>query len=137
MEKQSSGFGRPKKRMEPREIAPSVAAPGPDEQEPKAVVFDTEPGSGLHGTGKRFAKELWEERPVIRPEQRDLGVDTAAVDGWLAGIPVVGGVGESTLSVKNGVQVRMAVVVGENRAQVEWLKSRLFGGAEVEDGETA
>lgn len=130
MEKQSSAFGRPKKRMEPREIAPSVAAPGPDEQEPKAVVSDdTEPGSGLQ-TGA-------EERPVIRPEQRDLGVDTAAVDGWVAGIPVVGGVGESTLSVKNGVQVRMAVVVGENRVQVEWLKSRLFGGAEVEDGETA
>ena len=124
MEKQSSGFGRPKKRMEPREIAPSVAAPGPDEQEPKAVIFDdTEPGSGLQ-TGA-------EERPVIRPEQRDLGVDTTAVDGWVADIPVVGGVGESTLSVKNGVQVRMAVVVEENRAQVEWLKSRLFGGAEV------
>lgn len=116
------------KKAEPREIEPPTAAPGPVEQELDAVfVDDTEPGGGLQtGAGGR---------PVIRSEKHDLGLDT--VDGWVAGIPVVGGVGESTVSVKNGVQVRMAVVVGENRAQVEWLKSRLFGRVEVKDGETA
>ena len=130
MAKQSSGFGKRQKRTAPREIGPSAAAPRPAECGLEEVVFDgTEPGGDLQ-TGAQ-------ERQVARPAKHDPGVDTLDVDGWVAGIPVVGGVGESTVSVKNGVQVRMAVVVGENRAQVEWLKSRLFGRVEVKDGETA
>ena len=130
MKKELTGPAGSSRKKAPREIGPSSAAPRPAECGLEEVVFDgTEPGGDLQ-TGAQ-------ERQVARPAKHDPGVDTLDVDGWVAGIPVVGGVGESTVSVKNGVRVRMAVVVGENRAQVEWLKSRLFGGAEVEDGETA
>ena len=114
----------------PRGIEPSPATPGPTERELGVIAFKgTKTGGELQSPA--------DEPRDVRREGSDVDLGVTAADGWVAGIPIIGGVGEYTVVGVNGVQVRMAVRVGDNRAQVEWLKSRLFGGDADEGGETA
>ena len=122
----------PGMRTEPREFGRYATAPTPNEVELETASCDSsDQGGALQSAPAEPGNNHRKEK-----EENARGFDAVAVDGLVAGIPVVGGVGEFALKGKDGVQVRMEVVVGQNRAQVEWLKSRLFGGVGDEDGET-
>lgn len=119
----------PGMREEPREFGRFATAPEPNEVELETAIFD----SSDRGDDFQLAPA---DLGIAYSKENEKGFDAAPVDGLLAGIPVVGGVGEFALKGKDGVLVRMEVVVEQNRAQLEWLKSRLFGGDANEDGET-
>ena len=131
MAKELPGFvGPDPENMAPREVEPRPVALGPDERE-LGVVVRTH-----NTTGGEFQTDA-SDTGDKSTEERSPNPGDSRIEGWVAGIPVLEGVGAATLTKNNGVQVRMEVVVGSNRAQVEWLKSRLFGGGEIEEGETA
>ena len=120
----------PGMRKGPREFGRCATALKPNEVELEAAFFNSSDQSG--------ALQSAPGEPEIAHSQENVtGLDAMDMDGLVAGIPVVGGVGEFALKGKHGIQVRMEVVVGQNRAQVEWLKSRLFGGVTDEGGEGA
>ncbi len=120
----------PGMRTEPREFGRYAAAPKPNEDELEAAFFDSSDQSGALQSAPG-------EPEIAQLQENVTGLDAMDMDGLVAGIPVVGGVGEFALKGKHGIQVRMEVMVGQNRAQVEWLKSRLFGGVTDEGGEDA
>ena len=120
----------PGKKEEPCEIGPCAAAPQPDEIKLETAFFDDTEQDGAW-------QPVSDESVTALPKVHGSDLEAADVEGLVAGIPVVGGVGEFTLSGRGGVQVRMEVVVSQNWAQVEWLKSRLFGVLEDEGGEIA
>ena len=130
MSEMKPGTRWPGKKEEPREIGPCAAAPEPDECKLEtAFSDDTEQDGAL--------QSVLDESVTALPRVHVPDLDAGDVEGLVAGIPVVGGVGEFTLSGRGGVHVRMEVVVSQNWAQVELVKSKLFGVLEDEGGEIA
>ena len=106
----------------PREIEPSAVAPRPDERKLGAVVINnTEQGGELQTEAK--------EHSAIWPDECVLDLDSAQVEGWVAGVPVVDGVADSGWQPCKGGRVRLVVRVRDCPEQREWVRAMAHGGA--------
>ena len=110
------------KKEAPRELGPSAAAPRPDERELEVVIFKhTEQGDGLQTTAAEL-DGIWREKRLLAP-------DDSRIEGWVAGVPVVGGVADSGWQERLGGRVRLQVRVVSCPDQKEWVWAMAYGGA--------
>ncbi len=117
------GFGEPElEKPAPRGVEPSPAAPRPGERKLGAVAAN----------GKRQGGELQtdaKDHSAIWPDERALDLDSAQVEGWVAGVPVVDGVADSGWRECQGGRVRLVVTVADSAEQREWVRAMMYGGA--------
>ena len=117
------GFGEPgSNEMAPREFEPSAAALRPDERK-LGEVFCTHTTTG--GGLTTEAAEL----PGARLQERSPDRSNLLVEGWVAGVPVVGGVADSGWQACDGGRVRLVVRVKDCPEQREWVRAMAHGGA--------
>ncbi|MDE2786001.1 MAG: hypothetical protein OXL37_04995 [Chloroflexota bacterium] len=63
------------------------------------------------------------------PRERSADFDHSLIEGWVAGVPVVDGVGDSGWTDCEGGRVRLVVRVKDCPEQREWVRSMAHGGA--------
>ena len=106
---------RDKKGSGAREIEPSAATPRPAERTlDKVILDDTELKCDLQTEGEEDSAEQEDSLPV---------------DGWLAGLPVVGGEADSGWLDCPGGRIRLVVQVKSSPEQREWIRAQVYGGA--------
>ena len=115
-----SGPGWPGIRTEPREIEPSAAAPGSDEDKLESAFLYCIDHGGFFAITEPFA--VW-------PEERSLDLSVSRIEGWVAGVPVVDGVADSGWLVCKGGRVRLVVHVSDSPEQREWVRGMAYAGA--------
>ncbi len=111
------------KKMAPRGIEPSPATLGPTEQALEVIESkSTKQGGDLANVGAPEPRASW-------PEERELHLDDVAIEGWVAGLPVVHGVADSGWEACEGGRVRLVVRVVDSPEQREWVRAMSYGGA--------
>ena len=110
----------------PREIEPSAAAARPGEQKLGEVVFKD----------IQCVTELQTENDMgfgIPGDECGSVADSVGVEGWVAGVPVCGGVADSGWQECEGGRVRFVARVKLCPAQREWVRAQMFGGAYAQE----
>ena len=111
------------KKMGPREMGPSAATLRSAELEPGVIENQsTQQGGDLANVSAPEPRASW-------PEERDLDLDDVAIEGWVAGLPVVDGVADSGWEACEGGRVRLVINVGDYPEQREWVRAMSYGGA--------
>ena len=111
-----------KKEGGPRASTNPAATPEPDERELGAVVSKDTKQGGDWQTGSEEPLDPSVGQRVFRPQ-------SMAVEGWIAGLPVVGGVADSGWQDCPGGRVRLVVTVKDCPDQREWVRARAYGDA--------
>ncbi len=106
----------------PRASAHPAAAPEPDERKLGTVVCKHTKQGGDWQIGS-------EEALDPSPGQRVPGPQSVAVEGWIAGVPVVGGVADSGWLDCPGGRLRLVVTFKDCADQREWVRARAYGDA--------
>ena len=124
---QSPGSGLAQKKCGPREIGTPAADPRSAEQELGVISFKaTKQGGDWQTERAPEPRGAW-------PEERVLDLDDVAIEGWVAGVPVVDGVADSGWHPCKGGRVRLVVRVGGCPEQREWVRAMAYGGAYAEE----
>ena len=112
-----------KKKIGPREIGPSAATLRSAERELGVIESkSTQQGGDLANVGGPDPRASW-------PEERELHLDDVAIEGWVAGLPVVDGVADSGWEACEGGRVRVVIRIGDYPDQREWVRAMSYGGA--------
>ena len=120
MVRADGAFGAGAKKEGKREIEPSAATPGPDEQQLDAV-FSTHIITGGELTNETV------DLPGADSEQWSPDPSEMPVEGWVAGMPVVNGVLDSGwVECGRGRRFRMQMVVRASEIQKDWVRSMVF-----------
>ncbi len=126
MVRADGAFGAGAKKEGKREIEPSAATPGPDEQQ-LDEVFRTHTITGGELTNETA------DLPGANSDERPPGSGEKPVDGWVAGVPVVDGLADSGwVECGSGRRFRMQMVVRASEIQKDWVRSMVF----APEGET-
>ena len=121
------GFSEPgSNELALREIEPSAVAPRPAERELRVIPLTlSEQGGGLQ-SATSDPGGIWPEEVLLDPNVSD-------IEGWVAGLPVVGGVADSGWQPCKGGRVRLVVHVVDSLEQREWVRAMAHGGAYAEE----
>ena len=112
-----------KKKIGPREIGPSAATLRSAERELGVIESkSTQQGGDLANVGAS-------EPRAAGPEESVSCIDDLAIEGWVAGLPVVDGVADSGWVSCEGGRVRLVVRVVDSPEQREWVRAMSYGGA--------